>query len=372
MDDVIYLTEDFTPVDKDDPRVVMVKVRMPDGRIVFGFPEKPAQQNQLFIHGGPGSGHRGHAGRPGEVGGSTPRGTSSITKGVPGERYTEIAKKFNEMDEDGTQGSSKNKRWRKNHQDDYTNDTQFKAAADYISLYTQGSYDEMKAIAYHRMTGEWPEGIHDWKNSSVPDWEEMDLGITSHPMATYKNYFEGQNLEGKLGISTGDAAMVVEKVIANSPDLDYSLYRGVTGMTLGKRVLPPGVEPGSREAYYKWPPMPEVGQTIDFVGAVSFTRDESIATSFANRTAKGIGNKGLGWGTWATFTYEIEPGAKGIEVSALSPWGQREVLSSGRFEVLSVLESETPSWVARGKNSPPRKVPHYTVKLKQVGVWEID
>jgi len=68
-EDVIYLTEDFIPVEKDDPRMVMVKVRMSDGRIVFGFPEE-VQQNKLFHSGGSGSGDFGHSGRPGEVGGS--------------------------------------------------------------------------------------------------------------------------------------------------------------------------------------------------------------------------------------------------------------------------------------------------------------
>lgn len=77
MDNVIYLTEDFEPVSKDDPRMVMVKVRMPDGRVVFGVPEQ-ATQNKLFVQGGVGSGHTGHAGRPGRVGGSAPG------KGRPG------------------------------------------------------------------------------------------------------------------------------------------------------------------------------------------------------------------------------------------------------------------------------------------------
>lgn len=68
--DVIYLTEDFTPVDKDDPRMRMVKVRQPDGKIVFGVPVERMKQNKLFHFGGQGSGNFGHEGRPGLVGGS--------------------------------------------------------------------------------------------------------------------------------------------------------------------------------------------------------------------------------------------------------------------------------------------------------------
>jgi hypothetical protein len=71
MNDVIYLTEDFLPVEADDPRMVMVKVRQPDGKIVFGFPAGKVEQNKLFHSGGQGSGDFGHSGRPGKVGGSS-------------------------------------------------------------------------------------------------------------------------------------------------------------------------------------------------------------------------------------------------------------------------------------------------------------
>lgn len=64
--DVIYLTEDFIPVEPDDPRMAMVKVRQPDGRVVFGFPSG-VKQNTF----------EGHKGRSGMQGGSLPREGSS-------------------------------------------------------------------------------------------------------------------------------------------------------------------------------------------------------------------------------------------------------------------------------------------------------
>lgn len=56
MEDIIYLTEDFEPVEENDPRMTMVKVRMPDGKIVFGRPVPteviaPTAQNELFVQG---------------------------------------------------------------------------------------------------------------------------------------------------------------------------------------------------------------------------------------------------------------------------------------------------------------------------------
>ena len=60
---IIYLTEGFLPVEADDPRMAMVKVRQPDGKVVFGVPAG-VKQNTF----------EGHEGRPGKVGGSLPRG----------------------------------------------------------------------------------------------------------------------------------------------------------------------------------------------------------------------------------------------------------------------------------------------------------
>jgi len=331
--------------------------------------------------GGPGSGYskeEGHKGRPGQVGGSQPSGTSAVTKGLPANRYAEYASMFNEMSETGTAKSKENKKWIRNHQDDYNNDRQFKAVADYATLYSQGSYDEMKAIAYYKMTGEWPKGVHNWEDSVVPDWVDKDLGYVSNPMGTYKNYFEGQNVEGDLGISTGDASMVVEKTIANAPELGYPVYRGVTGYTNRISTLKPGIDPNDINIwdkydyhYEKWPPIPQVGETMDFVGATSFSADGDLARAFSEGSAPGQHGK-LGSGAWATFVYEVE-GAKGIEISALSPWHQSEVLTSGRYEVTSVDIDPSGSWISssrRGHSS--RGVPHYHVKLKQVGSWNID
>jgi hypothetical protein len=61
--DVMYLTEEFEPVEPSDPRMAMVKVRYPDGRIVFGFPARVVKNT-----------FEGHEGRPGKIGGSLPRG----------------------------------------------------------------------------------------------------------------------------------------------------------------------------------------------------------------------------------------------------------------------------------------------------------
>lgn len=96
--EVIYLTADFVPVDKDDPNMVMAKVRYPNGQIVFGFVDRTLQ-NELHQQGGQGSGNFDHEGRPGQVGGSQKDGTPSTqpvvgTKGGGDSRVEAAAKRL--------------------------------------------------------------------------------------------------------------------------------------------------------------------------------------------------------------------------------------------------------------------------------------
>lgn len=57
---VIYLTKDFIPVKKDDPRMYMVKVRERDGTVKFGILEQTVKKNKLFLFGGQLPGDSGH------------------------------------------------------------------------------------------------------------------------------------------------------------------------------------------------------------------------------------------------------------------------------------------------------------------------
>lgn len=59
-----------------------VKVRGALRRLHHGSGDHPSESPQSVRRGGPGSGHHGHAGRPGKVGGSAPRGSASTESPV--------------------------------------------------------------------------------------------------------------------------------------------------------------------------------------------------------------------------------------------------------------------------------------------------
>ncbi len=358
---VTYLTKDFEPIEEDDPRIAMVEIRKSDGSVTFGTLTEGKLFTQTF---------EGHQGRPGKVGGSLPRIYGTVSS--PSEKYAEYGKTFQGMEEKGRATSKANKKWIKENQERYNNDPEFRAMCDYIGLYTQGSYEELRAIAQYKLTGEFPEK---YMTSDVPEWENDDLSASSSPMASYKNFFEGQNLEAEnLGVTSGEAAMSVEKAIANSPDINYSIYRGVAGYKTSHSVLKPGRTGDGWDDYEMitdtWPPMPKVGDTFDFAGATSFSADPDLARRFSEGATKGTGGKGLGRGAWATFVYEIEPGAKGLEVSALSPWSQSEVVTSGRYEIVSVERDPINTYVKVGRGYN-KEISHYRVKVKQTGVWDV-
>ena len=74
---VIYLTKDWLPVSKDNPRMVMVKVIGKDGSVKFGIPVEVKKNEQKLFR----QTFEDHAGRPGLVGGSVPRGLRALSIG---------------------------------------------------------------------------------------------------------------------------------------------------------------------------------------------------------------------------------------------------------------------------------------------------
>lgn len=292
------------------------------------------------------------------------------THGIGSGHSNENSKIFAQMDVRESARSKGNKRWAKSVAERYKNDQKFKGAVDYCTLYTQGSYKELKVISEFTLTGEMsPE----WKDSTIPDWVNEDLSVVSNPLAEYKNYIEGQDVAGDhLGITTGEAALEVERMIAESDPLPYPVYRGVIGHT---RIVEEGDWKTDKQPVYdKWPPFPKVGDEISLMGASSFSADEQIALDFSRGEAQGQGQgkgrgKGLGAGAWAVFTYEIKAGGAGLPVSALSPWGQDEVLVSGAYRVVEVTELPEPAWYHGRHHSS--KIPQYRVVLEQTGVWNV-
>lgn len=275
-------------------------------------------QPDLRLAGGPGSGFHGHAGRPGKVGGSAPSGA---------------AKHFADAPLTGKGAAA----WRKKAQAAYDNDKDFKTVADAITLYTQGSFREIWGAAMAA------EGHGDQLGAGnvadmLRDEPDLPLATAANPFASYKNFFERQDVANAKDVSMREAATALNRAIDESAVLDVPIFRG---QYLGE----------SRPIHYEGPfdpekPMYEANPAFsalqslkagdefpEFAGPTSFTSERKVAEQFALGTNTGQRARGIDDYTSAVVL-EVR-GAKGLKVSALSPWRQSEVISRGRFRVVS-------------------------------------
>jgi len=239
--------------------------------------------------------------------------------------------------------------WRREAQKSYDTNTQFRAAADAITYFTQGEYNNIRAISQHAVTGEWDAR---YKDGTVPSW--LDLPMSGNPLASYKSYFKGQDMENGSNVTWGEGARAINDAIRTADPLPVPIYRGVSDfghpngreMIAGLKALKPG-------------------DPFDVLGASSFTTSEELAYKFSLNMASGQ-HGGLQHGGHPAVI-EVQPGARGLSVQALSPYRQAEVISSGHFEVVSVTETPKEVYVPNGGYSTTRN--ELRVVVKQVGVW---
>ena len=203
--------------------------------------------------------------------------------------------------------------WRKKMQKRYDEDPEFRATVDALAYFTQGEYSTLREASMFSINGQTGE---EHKARGLEKF--LDEKMSGHPMASYKNYFKGQDLNKGSSATLAEGARGINNAIAKSgPQPEF--HRGVYGREVvdGLKSLKPGA-------------------TLDVVGASSFTSDRDIAEKFSLAVARGQGKgKGLGRGV-PSAVVTVEAGAKGVPVSSLSPWKQKEIVSSGRFEVVSV------------------------------------
>jgi hypothetical protein len=215
--------------------------------------------------------------------------------------------------------SKEAKKWRKEHQERYTNDKDFRLVADAAALYAQGSYSEL-GLESARAVGFDP-------NPSAKRDHTLPLNAIASPLATYKNYFDGQDLENTTSGSVREGAIALSRAVADSAPLDAPIYRGIN-------IFPHPNAPKTAEYFSSL----KSGDEINLPGVTSFTTDHEIADQFALGVAKGQG-KGGGTPVLAV-TFEIEKGARGLPVAALSPWDQKEIITQGRFKVVGITKNK--------------------------------
>ena len=311
-----------------------------------------------------------------------PNGTPQSVHGGGGVRKIDVEKNSTSVDEAfsginplGRAASKENKAWRKKMQERYTNDVEFRAACDYITLYTQGNFDTLKADTEILFTGKLSSDRWDDEGKKfLADKLDKDLSIHSSPISKYAKYFNGQevgeynadNSHKELGATTKDAIVSVERAIADSKPLEYPIYRGVVEQ---KPYTWKKDKSGESKLVdlpaYPFASPPKVGQEIDLF-ATSFSSDENIAKNFAMSIDKGQGGKkGLIDPKKKTYLFKVT-NAKGIPISALSPYSQSEVLSSGRYKIKSINSIKVEPF----SGSYMRRSVEY-IELEQVGVWDV-
>lgn len=299
------------------------------------------------IKGGPNSGHHGHVGIPGTRGGSA---TSKFGQFAAILNSAPIGK------------ASLSTKWRKQHQELYDTDEDFRALCDTVAIYTQGGFKITRAMSQYAVTGEIPE---EWKDSIVPNWvkDNFSMSALTPAFGDIKGFFKGQeNINDfekeALGYKSAlEASAILQSTIASSQPLTQPIFRGAQGSRF--RDAQGEIQVGR---------VPKVGEDVDIMGTSSFTASKEIATDFAQGTSRG-NKRDISSAPYAIL-YEIAPGAKGINVSSLSPWNQEEILTSGRFKVKEVIPYETD--IYNNSRIYARRIPGYHVIMEQTGAWEVD
>ncbi len=305
------------------------------------------------------------------------------------------------FDEAPIEGSSA--AWKRKAQKLYDTDPEFRMVADSLGYFTQGSYEDIRAGGIAAVAGKHVARVH--YGADLNEVEGMrknfmtdkDISYAAHPMATYRNYFKGQELNAwtgtgethkrlpDKGYSIRDGGAAVQRTISRSAPIDQPLYRGDVVRRIGYRISGHQMVPDfmdkskpprkrlEHELHNNQKFIDEIvnlkGKTVDLLGPTSFSASRDVAETFSR--GQGGGRKRRSEreeDSWnrsnVSVVWEIAPGARGIKVATLSPWkSQKEVVTSGRFKVNDVETKQ--SWDGRRLES-------ITIKAEQVGTWDVD
>lgn len=274
-----------------------------------------------LVKGGPGSGNFGHGGGeggPGNPGGSTSGGGGGATR---------TSDKSGPSKFRGAPTTAANaKAWIRSRQTDYDSDPEFKTAVDAATLLTQGSTVFIHAASVAAAGGT-PKG-------EMGKFMKEPLSRAANPMAIYKNYFKGQNVEKADYVTLREAGKILNKAVDSADPIAASIFRGMHVSEVeykGSKTFPNPALTRIEKLV--------VGDRMDMRGVTSFTGDLTIATQFSNGTARGQAGRSRGGSrsSWIrAVTIEVRPGARALPVSALSPWRQKEFLTRGKFRVVRI------------------------------------
>ncbi len=265
----------------------------------------------------------------------------------------------------------------------YDSDQSFKTVVDAVTLYTQGSYEPIQAGSEAALTGE--RQLLYGPGSFETLHTDRELAAAANPMATYKNYFAGQDVdslendERSKGVTVRDAGKALQDAISGAEPFQGMLYRG-------ERLSEQGTKTPDDMPYEEWSRVQREdrmryeqtiqrykdlnGEVVDMLGVTSFTTDKYVADQFAIRATKAQGNHGLYVHQQTPVIWEIEPGARGLPVQHLSPYKQQEVLTAGRFRVLSVTTEQVYAKNAARGGAHYESVEQLRIRVRQEATWK--
>jgi len=239
------------------------------------------------------------------------------------------------------------KQWIKARQKDYETDREFRIVADAASLLAQGN--TWAVMRGSRAAAGDP--IKDEKGVRNPLKEP--LGQTASPMANHKSYFKGQGEDWGKGVQGNwkdeptllEAGKILNKAVDEGPVLEIPMYRGLHISPYDTSGPIDSSRGPKTSKDYEYLSKLKAGDSFNVSGVQSFTTERQIAKDFSLGEARGQNNyasarrESSNYGSsrrqQAAVLIEIEKGARGLPIASLSPWKQREVLTRGKFEVVS-------------------------------------
>ena len=226
--------------------------------------------------------------------------------------------------------------WRKSVQKRYETDSEFKATVDATTLFTQGDYTVIRGLAEHEITGEWN------KDLAGTRWETaLEEKMAGMPGYDYRNFMASQDVKAGGEATWRDGVRGLINAVDTASPIDQPIYRGLSGYAVEKQIL--ALKPGD---YF------------NVIAPTSFTADRNLAVKWSQGKVSGSGLSALPSGS-STVIIEVQSGAKGIRAAALSPYKQSEIISSGKFTVVSVQSGLDES----------RSYEQHRVVLKQASTW---
>jgi hypothetical protein len=307
----------------------------------------------LTTHGGEGSGNFGHCGIPGHQGGS---GDCNGTVEEPEEEKKELTeeeraryKNYADVINSGDKKAMKKL---------YDTDPEFHDMCDMIAIYTQGGYKNIRSAMIQLEEGQ-PIGYFYGEKFIQTDEISSFIPVLSD----IKPMIKGMDVEHSTGSATR-GLLALKQTIEESTTNFGDVYRGTNRWSLGYRddsKKVPGFEytevgvpydsPDYDKAYELWKDkawgpeidtsikLPKEGSGYDYLGTMSYTTDKQIAYKFSLGRASGQGSVGAKEAPPQAVLYVIR-NATGLNVKALSPWRQSEILVNGKHKVTKVLREE--------------------------------